>query len=62
MELSSSAISCRQNWQLLFVALVYSSFPRALVSAVEHLYVWSGSWLLRWKEDREQELYIHLAL
>ena len=48
-------ISCKQSeWQLSSVAQVcITSFPRALISAVEHLYIESVSLKLHWQDDIE---------
>jgi hypothetical protein len=55
-------VSCRQSdWQLSSLAQICgSSFPWALVSAVEHLYIESGSWQLHWQDDIESDQWLEL--
>ena len=55
-------ISCRQSdWQLSALAQICSSsFPWAVVSAVERLFIQSGSWQLHWQEDIEFGQWLEL--
>jgi hypothetical protein len=55
-------ISCRQSdWQLSSLAQICSSsFPWALVSAVERLFIESGSWQLHWQDNIENGLWLEL--
>ena len=57
----------RSDWQLSsLVQVCISSFPWALIPAVEYLVVYCGALLLRWKDDIESsrwlELYVYLPL
>ena len=55
-------ISCRQSdWQLSSLAQVCSSsFPPALISAVEHLYIQSGFLGMHWQDDIENSQWMEL--
>ena len=53
-------MSCRyHDWQLSSLAQVCSSFPHALISMVEHLYI-SGSSRLPWPDDIENSQWLEL--
>jgi hypothetical protein len=56
------AVSCRQSdWQLSSLAQVCSSsFPQALILAVEHLYIQSGVSQWRWQGDIESSQWLEL--
>jgi hypothetical protein len=56
------AVSCRQSdWQLSSLAQVCSSsFPQALILAVEHLYIQSGVSQRRWQGDIESSQWLEL--
>ena len=56
------AISCRQSdWQLSSLAQVCSSsFPRAFIPAVEHLYIADEYPKLLWQEDMESNQFLEL--
>jgi hypothetical protein len=52
---------CQSEWQLASLAQVCSSsFPRALIPAVEHLYIESGSWRQHWQDDIENSQWLEL--
>jgi hypothetical protein len=55
------AISCRRpDWQLSSLAqLCSSSFPQAIISAVEHFYIHEGVWTLPW-DDIESSQWLEL--
>ena len=56
-------VSCRQSeWQLSSLAQVCSvSFPRALIPAVEHLFIFEDGFpRLRWQDDIENSQWLEL--
>jgi hypothetical protein len=55
-------ISCKQSdWQLSSVAQVCgSSFPQALIPAVEHLYIQGNFWSPDWQDDIETSQWLEL--
>jgi hypothetical protein len=54
--------SCKQSdWQLSSVAQTCSSsFPQALILAVEYLYIRSSYWKHRWQDDIESSQWLEL--
>jgi hypothetical protein len=61
-EVLGLGILCRQSdWQLSSLAQVCgSSFPQALIFAVEHLYIQSGLPQSHWQDDIESSQWLEL--